>query len=610
VQLTASETDVVGFAQAQGVVAYYACVPFVERRPLVVRVESFAEALPPMDNNEEGCYQTTPIEFFVQRQDQPAVRVALPPMRLFPHLKRIWIAPNGDYAVILAPAVDAPASWAEYVTPDAEQLGYTARWVRSDATSMDLLNRTRYLLADLRRGTVRPLLGAPSGQASQNFTPPEVFWRKDGQSVIVTNTYLPLDDITGAAREERAARPAIAEVDIASGATSVIEWEPVPRDLQTPVPLPIVAFEWDGEADRLTVISEARISGAVERRSYSRAAASWRRDRIRPTTTASHLVVEQMQALNDRPRVFVADRPAAKRRLLFDPNPGAERLSFATTRVMTWKDSNGTSWTGGLMVPPGYEAGRRYPLVVQTHGFTPSKFLLDGPMYDGQGGTAFAAQAFASAGFIVLQVEDNPATITQDENEGPAVAEGFNAGIAQLVEEGLVDPSRVGLIGFSRTGYHALHLVAQHPALLAALSLSDTLHAGYSIFLYNVNTPASAELSRLTQGKPIIPDVGGWFARNPLYALARSTAAVRLENMGVGLGLWEPYAILKQAGRPVEFVVYPDGSHVLQKPTERLASQGGTVDWFRFWLQGYEDPDVAKSDQYRRWRELRDSHPR
>jgi hypothetical protein len=605
-QLTASETDVVGFAEAEGIVAYYACVPHVKQRPLVVRVESFAEALPPMDNNEEGCYQTTPIELFVRQKDQRSSRVALPPMRLFPHLKRIWMAPNGKSAVILAPAVNAPASWAEYITPDPEQLGYTAQWVRSDATSMDLINRTRYLLADLTDGTVRPLLDAPSGQVSQNFTPPEVFWRKDGRSVVVSNTYLPLDGSTGDARIERASRPAIAEVDIASGASRVIEWEPVASDLQTPVSSPIVAFDWDGAADRLAVIHETRVDGAVERRSYTREAARWRRDSWE-RKTRGRLVVEQTQGLNERPKIRVAMGPAAKRRLLFDPNPRAERLTFGATRVFRWKDANGISWTGGLMFPPGYESSRRYPLIVQTHGFTPAKFLLDGPMYDGQGGTAFAAQAFASAGFVVLQIEDNPATITQDECEGPAVAEGFNSGIEQLVREGLADPTRVGLIAFSRTGYHALHLVARHPTLLRALSLSDTLHAGYSVFLFNVNTSASADLARLTLGNPTVPNVGDWFARNPLYSLAQSTAAVRLENMGIGLGLWEPYAILKQAGRPVEFVVYPDGSHVLQKPQERLESQGGTVDWFRFWLQGYEDDDSSKVEQYRRWRGLRDA---
>lgn len=29
------------------------------------------------------------------------------------------------------------------------------------------------------------------------------------------------------------------------------------------------------------------------------------------------------------------------------------------------------------------------------------------------------------------------------------------------------------------------------------------------------------------------------------------------------------------------------------------------VDWFRFWLQDYEDPDPTKAEQYACWHELR-----
>ncbi len=57
--------------------------------------------------------------------------------------------------------------------------------------------------------------------------------------------------------------------------------------------------------------------------------------------------------------------------------------------------------------------------------------------------------------------------------------------------------------------------------------------------------------------------------------------------------------------KPVELVMLKTGEHEITNPAERLASQGGSVDWFRFWLQGYEDPDPAKADQYKRWRELK-----
>ncbi len=55
-------------------------------------------------------------------------------------------------------------------------------------------------------------------------------------------------------------------------------------------------------------------------------------------------------------------------------------------------------------------------------------------------------------------------------------------------------------------------------------------------------------------------------------------------------------------------VTLEEDDHPLQKLWNRLVSRGGTVDWFRFWLKGDEDPDPAKREQYERWRELRKVH--
>ena len=46
--------------------------------------------------------------------------------------------------------------------------------------------------------------------------------------------------------------------------------------------------------------------------------------------------------------------------------------------------------------------------------------------------------------------------------------------------------------------------------------------------------------------------------------------------------------------KPVDLIYIPDAQHILQKPKQRYASQQGNVDRFRFWLPGYEDPDLAK----------------
>lgn len=47
--------------------------------------------------------------------------------------------------------------------------------------------------------------------------------------------------------------------------------------------------------------------------------------------------------------------------------------------------------------------------------------------------------------------------------------------------------------------------------------------------------------------------------------------------------------------------LFPDNPHIKFKPKHKLAAYERNVDWFRFWLLGYEDPNAAKAPQYARW---------
>jgi hypothetical protein len=71
------------------------------------------------------------------------------------------------------------------------------------------------------------------------------------------------------------------------------------------------------------------------------------------------------------------------------------------------------------------------------------------------------------------------------------------------------------------------------------------------------------------------------------------------------MSMWQPYAVLHYLHKPVDLIMLNTDEHVLTNPAMRMASQGGSVDWFRFWLQGFENPDPSKADQYKRWRGLK-----
>ena len=88
---------------------------------------------------------------------------------------------------------------------------------------------------------------------------------------------------------------------------------------------------------------------------------------------------------------------------------------------------------------------------------------------------------------------------------------------------------------------------------------------------------------------------------------------MRIEAYGSNVqNNWDIYALLRRQYKPVEMVVFPQGAHALSRPSERMISLQGNVDWYRFWLKGEERSELvlaketaaALRDQYARWNQM------
>jgi hypothetical protein len=603
-QVTHSALGIGGFAISGTRVLYYAHPKLEQKQVLPLAGRGWPELLLGSTNPE--WINAGPVELIEEGPDIGPVEITQPGV-LLPQDRRIWPSPSGRFAVIRSPAVGTPSHWAKYAVA-APILKFSKGRESSDATSRDMFGKVRYELVDTVGHSVRALLDAPCGSISGNGTPIDVFWEDDA-SVILTNAYLPIDRLPEEEQRLRARTPATVEIHIPSNRVTPILWEPpaFTAEDRASSHLPersIVAIGWKQGSGTLEVALKSRSEAEPVVLAYQRTPNGWAETERRPAVNGAvqPLLVSLRQGLNDRPKVYVSMQGGASARVLFDPNPQADGLTFGRAEIYEWNDANGVRWKGTLIKPTAFVSGKRYPLIVQTHGWNSQEFLVDGP-YGGT--TAFAAQAFANAGFVVLQIQDHGALVTDDEKEGPAVAEGYRAAIEQLISSGLAEPKAVGVIGFSRTGYYVLHLLALYPNLVAAATIADSIQKGYLEAI--LDGKFSASLQRLNGGPPDIDRVGDWFNRNPLYRLSHSSAAIRIEAIGPTslIYMWETYAVLVNTGRPVDLVYFPRGSHVLEMPQERLGSQGGSVDWFRFWLEGFEDPNPSKAAQYSAWRRLK-----
>jgi dipeptidyl aminopeptidase/acylaminoacyl peptidase len=323
-------------------------------------------------------------------------------------------------------------------------------------------------------------------------------------------------------------------------------------------------------------------------------------------TGHSGLEVFVKQSLNDPPLLVVKNKQAS--RVILDPNPQLKGIALVEASIYTWKSKEGRPWKGGLFKPNHYREGQRYPLVIQTHGFTEGEFRPSGVFP-----TAFAARALASTGIVVLQTAYPLGALcpvgTPEEDD--CWVSTYEGAINQLVADGLVDSQRVGIIGFSHSCEGVMKVLTTSPLPIKAASITDGVMTSYlqSMLTLDFHGNAIAKFGNSVVGaQPFGEGLQQWFKRSSGFNLDK----VNTPLLVVGEGpqslltmMWEPYAGLRYLKKPVDLLMLNTDEHVLTNPGVRMASQGGSVDWFRFWLQDYEDPDPAKAKEYARWRELR-----
>jgi len=530
------------------------------------------------------------------------------PLHISPAIlpREIGLSPDGRFVVIPLPVSSVPEPWNRYtINPDQP---FIAR-IKPGPQDLNVKDTSflthQFMLIDIAKGTVKALLNAPIGSSGGYHRPrPFATWSSDGKKIALVNTYLPLEG-DGPPRA-----PCIAVLDLPTGRITCLETVAADGKEQGGERFTaITGLHFDGN-DSTRLIFSYDDSSSDERGTliYGQTRdGTW--NRVSETTmTSAPIKVMIQQSLNDPPKLVAIDRDNGASITILDPNVRLRTINLGEASELHWTDDVGRDWVGGLVRPPDYVPGRRYPLVVQTHGFSKGEFLASGGPT-----TAFAARELAAIGIVVLQVNDQFCTLHHmgSPEEVQCARRGYESAVRTLIDDGIADPNKIGMTGFSQTGLYTMAMLTSGSIHLAAATISDATVGGYLEFLYGIGDPRGTDLLKNDVGRIGVAPVGDglkqWIACSPMFKVDKISTPVRFEAVSptIALYMWEPFALLRYLGRPTEMVQIDFGMHPLSNPAERLASQGGNLDWLRFWLQDYEDPDPGKAEQYKRWHKLR-----
>jgi dipeptidyl aminopeptidase/acylaminoacyl peptidase len=169
---------------------------------------------------------------------------------------------------------------------------------------------------------------------------------------------------------------------------------------------------------------------------------------------------------SDPGRYYLFDRGKQQLAELMLSRPDMEGMKLASVRHVTYKAADGTEVPAYLTLPLGGD-GRKLPALVMPHG---------GPEARDEWGFDWLAQYFANRGYAVLQPEFRGSTGYGEawfngngfRSWRTAIGDVNDAG-RWLVAQGIADPAKLGIFGWSYGGYAALQSNVLDPKLFKAV---------------------------------------------------------------------------------------------------------------------------------------------
>jgi dipeptidyl aminopeptidase/acylaminoacyl peptidase len=144
-------------------------------------------------------------------------------------------------------------------------------------------------------------------------------------------------------------------------------------------------------------------------------------------------------------------------------NKNIEGLAFGASRVIDYYSVDGEALHGALLLPANYGEGKKYPMVVDPYGGsyrseTVFRFGLSGAGVEN-------LQILATRGYAALL----PDTPMHGNSPMSDLAKTVIPAVDRVVEMGIADPQRLGIMGHSYGGYSTLSVIVQTTRFKAAV---------------------------------------------------------------------------------------------------------------------------------------------
>ena len=409
-------------------------------------------------------------------------------------------------------------------------------------------------------------------------------WTKDGEGVIVNHRYdlwyLSLDGETAT------------NITRSMGNEEEIRFRYTPLDreeeyINTDEPMLLSAYgEWTKKSGYYTLEM-----GKKPRELYY---VDKRVGRLTKAREADRVVFTQ-ETFEEFPDYYLADTRLQNQRKITDANPQQAEYAWGRRILIDYTNSKGERLQGTLALPPNYEEGKQYPMVVYFYEkMSQRHHNYSMPVYDDRP----HASTYTSNGYLFFM----PDNVYEEGRPGTSSLDCITSAVQEVIDQGYADPDRIGLQGHSWGGYQSSFIVTQTD--MFACVVTGAPPTDLESFYNNIygrtgtNHVGIMEIGQVRMGRGVTP----WSHRevyqreNPMYHAPNiSTPFMILHGTNDGAVDWtqglEFYNAARRLGKEVIFLSYPNEPHHLRQEPNQKDFQTRMKQYFDHYLIDAPAPD-------------------
>lgn len=296
-----------------------------------------------------------------------------------------------------------------------------------------------------------------------------------------------------------------------------------------------------------------------------------------------------MQDYDDSPDVFVGAADLKDSKQVTETNPFQSDFAWGYSELITYNTDKGRKLQGALFYPAGYEPGKKYPMIVYNYELLSQNVHRYVAPSDR---SYYNISVFTTRGYIVLE----PDIVFRIRQPGWSVVECITAGVKEVIEMGIVDSKRIGVIGHSMGGFNSSFIATHTDGIFAAAVAGAPITDLVSYYGDHHWGSGIAETDHIETGQErmevaLYEDFQAYVDNSAVFNVQNMTVPLLLEAGDKdGIVAWyqsiELYNIARRAKKNVVMLAYIGEDHGLRKKHNQKDYQRRILAWFGHYLKG------------------------